>query len=143
MLVVFDARAQSVPCWLSASGFTLWEGIELAGAQYRIPYVYKVSSLIFGVRYCSDGRMRIGNLLLRSTDRSVVGVPHMPLSEPELPRCLVTFSLPFPADQNPRWKNDWQVIMYRFFCVCLKAARSLTRPPALKRLTVSSKIHVK
>lgn len=42
MLVVFDGRAQSVPLWLAASGFVLWEGVKLAGAQYRIPYVYKV-----------------------------------------------------------------------------------------------------
>ena len=42
MLVVFDARAQSVPQWLAASGFVLWEGVKIAGAQYRIPYVYKV-----------------------------------------------------------------------------------------------------
>ncbi|CAM9746916.1 unnamed protein product, partial [Ectocarpus sp. 8 AP-2014] len=41
VLVVFDARAQSVPLWLSASGFVLWEGVQLAGAQYRIPYKYK------------------------------------------------------------------------------------------------------
>ncbi|CAN0032080.1 unnamed protein product, partial [Ectocarpus fasciculatus] len=41
VLVVFDARAQSVPLWLSASGFVLWEGVQLAGAQYRIPYMYK------------------------------------------------------------------------------------------------------
>lgn len=44
MLVVFDGRAQSVPAWLAASGFALWEGVKLAGAQYRIPYVYKVSA---------------------------------------------------------------------------------------------------
>lgn len=43
MLVVFDGRAQSVPLWLAASGFVLWEGVKIAGAQYRIPYVYKVS----------------------------------------------------------------------------------------------------
>lgn len=43
MSVVFDGRAQSVPLWLAASGFVLWEGVKLAGAQYRIPYVYKVS----------------------------------------------------------------------------------------------------
>lgn len=49
MLVIFDARAQSVPLWLSASGFTLWEGVKLAGAQYRIPYMYKVGSRIWGV----------------------------------------------------------------------------------------------
>lgn len=42
MLVIFDGRAQSVPLWLAASGFSLWEGVEVAGAQYRIPYVYKV-----------------------------------------------------------------------------------------------------
>lgn len=42
MLVIFDARAQSVPLWLSASGFVLWGGLQLAGAQYRIPYKYKV-----------------------------------------------------------------------------------------------------
>lgn len=43
VLVIFDGRAQSVPLWLSAAGFSLWEGVEVAGAQYRIPYVYKVS----------------------------------------------------------------------------------------------------
>lgn len=43
MLVIFDGRAQSVPLWLAASGFSLWEGVEVAGAQYRIPYVYKAS----------------------------------------------------------------------------------------------------
>ena len=43
MLVIFDGRAQSVPLWLAASGFSLWEGVEVAGAQYRIPYVYKVT----------------------------------------------------------------------------------------------------
>lgn len=42
VLVVFDARATSVPNWLAASGFTLWEGVEVAGAEYRLPYVYKV-----------------------------------------------------------------------------------------------------
>ncbi|CBJ48804.1 conserved unknown protein [Ectocarpus siliculosus] len=41
VLVIFDARAQSVPLWLSASGFVLWEGVQLAGAQYKIPYKYK------------------------------------------------------------------------------------------------------
>lgn len=45
MLVVFDGRATLAPTWLETSGFTLWEGVEIAGAEYRIPYVYKVSSL--------------------------------------------------------------------------------------------------
>lgn len=49
MLVVFDARAQSVPLWLAASGFVLWEGIEVEGAQYRIPYVYKVRVQLSGM----------------------------------------------------------------------------------------------
>lgn len=44
MLVIFDARAQSVPLWLAASGFMLWEGVKVEGAQYRIPYKYKVGS---------------------------------------------------------------------------------------------------
>ncbi|CAM9838191.1 unnamed protein product [Scytosiphon promiscuus] len=41
VLIIFDARAQSVPLWLAASGFVLWEGVRVAGAQYRIPYLYK------------------------------------------------------------------------------------------------------
>lgn len=44
MLIIFDGRAQSVPLWLSASGFGLWEGVQIAGAQYRIPYAYKVGT---------------------------------------------------------------------------------------------------
>lgn len=52
MLVIFDGRAQSVPLWLAASGFVLWDGVKLAGAQYRIPYVYKVSDR------CADWRGR-------------------------------------------------------------------------------------
>lgn len=41
-MVVFDARATSVPLWLAASGFVLWEGVEVAGAEYKTPYTYKV-----------------------------------------------------------------------------------------------------
>lgn len=48
MLIVFDGRAQSVPVWLASSGFVLWEGVKLAGAQYRIPYVYKVILCVWG-----------------------------------------------------------------------------------------------
>ncbi|CAM9870807.1 unnamed protein product, partial [Laminaria digitata] len=65
VLVIFDGRAQSVPLWLSAAGFSLWEGVEVAGAQYRIPYVYKVTArsprpspppLLHGVSGGSDPR---------------------------------------------------------------------------------------
>lgn len=56
MLVVFDGRAQSVPVWLAASGFVLWEGVKLAGAQYRIPYVYKVSESVVVRLRCDAGR---------------------------------------------------------------------------------------
>lgn len=49
MLVVFDARATSVPQWLAASGFALWEGVEVAGAEYRLPYVYKVCCAVYSL----------------------------------------------------------------------------------------------
>lgn len=65
MLVVFDGRAQSVPAWLAASGFTLWEGVKLAGAQYRIPYLYKASGwwcgLVGGGAACARGAPALGN----------------------------------------------------------------------------------
>lgn len=60
MLVIFDARAQSVPLWLSASGFVLWEGVQLAGAQYRIPYTYKVCGGLGCGGSCRLGSKTVG-----------------------------------------------------------------------------------
>lgn len=55
VLVVFDARATSVPTWLAVSGFTLWEGVEVAGAEYRFPYVYKVCVVRAFSKTCTKG----------------------------------------------------------------------------------------
>ncbi|CAM9464734.1 unnamed protein product, partial [Choristocarpus tenellus] len=46
VLICYDARASEVPLWLSTSGFRLWEGVEISGAQYKVPYSYKRSYFV-------------------------------------------------------------------------------------------------
>ena len=79
MLVVFDGRAQSVPVWLAASGFVLWEGVKLAGAQYRIPYVYKVSESVVVRLWCGCGAMPAGGVLPASAVRWGMNGPCSPV----------------------------------------------------------------
>lgn len=95
-MVAFDARATSVPLWLAASGFVLWEGVEVAGAEYKTPYTYKVC------RGVGENHGNISMYICACGSRRVSAYS----------RVIIVVNVESEKAKRPRWKNPDRLSFY-------------------------------